>query len=86
VDEEFLLFVGIDWATEAHQVCIVDRKLRVVGERIVDHNRPAIAAFAEWLTEIAEGEAVAVAVAIEIPRGAVVETLASAASRYMPLL
>jgi transposase len=75
VDNEYRLYVGIDWASEAHQVCVLDPARRIVGERSVAHAGDAIAAFAEWLNELAGDDPGRVAVAIEIPRGAVVETL-----------
>jgi transposase len=75
VETEYRLLVGIDWATEAHQVCVVDGEGRVRGERSVEHSGAAIASFLRWLEELAGGDLAQVAVAIEIPRGAMVETL-----------
>jgi transposase len=75
MEEDYRLFVGIDWATEAHQVCVVDRQGRVQAERSVEHSGAAMAAFVDWLSALAGGEPARVAVAIEIPRGAIVETL-----------
>jgi transposase len=69
------LFVGIDWATEAHQVCVIGPGPEIVEERVVEHTGPAIAQFLDWLTRLARGEPEKAAVAIEIPRGAVVESL-----------
>ena len=31
--DDFECFAGIDWATEAHQVCLVDRAGVILGER-----------------------------------------------------
>ena len=70
-----MLFVGVDWAKDSHQVCVVDGESTIEAERVVDHTGPAIAAFADWLYQLAKGEPETVAVAIEIPRGSVVETL-----------
>jgi transposase len=75
MEPEYRIFVGIDWATQAHQVCVLDPERRVVGERSVAHAGDALAAFATWVAELAGGEPEQVAVAIEVPRGAVVETL-----------
>ncbi len=72
---EYRFFVGVDWATEAHQVCVLDEKRKVVAERSVEHSGPGINQFLDWLTKLAEGDPGRVAVAIEIPRGAVVESL-----------
>ncbi len=69
------LLVGIDWATEAHQVCVLTPEGEVVLERTVEHNAPAIYALLEGLLARVGGRAEAVAVGIEVPRGALVETL-----------
>jgi transposase len=71
----FTWFVGVDWATAAHQVCVCDATGAVHAERVVEHTGPALAAFVDWLTTVADGRLAQVAVAIEVPRGAVVETL-----------
>jgi hypothetical protein len=68
-------FVGIDWGSQSHQVCVLDRDRRPIGERSVAHEGGALAACATWLTTLAAGEVHRVAVAIEIPRGAIVELL-----------
>jgi hypothetical protein len=36
-------FVGIDWATEEHAVCLVDDRARVQGERVFRHSRTGLA-------------------------------------------
>jgi len=74
-EEEFRLFVGIDWATEHHQVCAALPDGRVVEERQVAHEATALNELAERLIALGGGTAAAVAVAIEVPHGAVVETL-----------
>src|SRR5215470_19520184 len=68
-------FVGIDWATDAHEVCILTPSRAVITQRKVEHSGPAIASFIDQLARLCEGKAEQVAVAIEIPRGAVVESL-----------
>ena len=75
VENGYRFYIGIDWASEAHQVCVLDAARRIVSERSFAHAGDAVAAFAEWLNELAGDDPGGVAVAIEIPRGAVVETL-----------
>jgi transposase len=75
VDDEYRIYVGIDWATEAHQACVLDCTGRVVAERSFAHTGEALAGFAQWLHEVAGGDPGQAAIAIEVPRGAVVETL-----------
>ena len=73
MEHEFKFFVGIDWATEEHQVYVFDDRRKTVGERVVKHSGTAIAELAEWLAKL--GDPASIAVAIETPRGAVVEML-----------
>ncbi len=68
-------FVGIDWGSEKHQVCVLDRDRRRVGERVVDHDGASLAPLAAWLWTLSAGQPQRVAVAIEVPRGAMVEGL-----------
>jgi len=71
----YRLLAGIDWATQEHQVCVIDPEQRVVAERVVEHTGSGIAEFLDWLSELGGGEPATVAVAIEVPRGALVESL-----------
>jgi len=68
-------FVGIDWGSQQHQVCVLDRDRRRVAERAVDHDGARLARLAEWLWSVSAGQPQRVAVAIEVPRGAMVEGL-----------
>jgi transposase len=69
------MFVGIDWATKSHQVCAIDGRRRVVRELAVEHSGSAIAGLSNLLLELTKSSPERAAVAIEIPRGAVVESL-----------
>src|SRR4029450_2854815 len=68
-------YVGIDWGSQQHQVCVLDRDRHVVGERVVDHEESSLAQLAIWLWALSAGHPQRVAVAIEVPRGAIVEGL-----------
>jgi hypothetical protein len=68
-------FVGIDWGSQQHQVCVLDRDRRRVGERAVDHDGASLARLADWLWTLSVGQPQRVAVALEVPRGAIVEGL-----------
>ena len=74
-DETDGWFVGIDWATQAHQVWVLDGQGQRVAERSVVHAGSALAEFVDWLVDLAGGQADRLSVAIEVPRGAVVEAL-----------
>ena len=67
MSEMFDWYVGIDWASEVHQVCLVDDRGVVRGERAVRHSGEELAALAAWLIEGAASEHIAVA--IELPHG-----------------
>lgn len=71
---EYLYRVGIDWASQQHQVCLVDRQGHRT-EETVPHTSAGLAALAEKLSALSPGAPERVAVAIEVPRGPVVETL-----------
>ena len=68
-------FVGIDWASEAHEVCVLDRDGHIVERRQVTHTVADLQAFVEALLTRAHGDPAAVAIGIEVPRGALVELL-----------
>src|SRR5215211_3251108 len=67
-------FAGVDWGSEKHQVCLLDDAGAVVGERAFRHDAAGLAALCDWLVSVA-GDAAAVAVAIEVPHGPVVDVL-----------
>jgi transposase len=68
-------FVGIDWASQTHEVCIVDRDGQVRGRQHVSHTATALQAFVTELLERAKGDPTRVAIGIEVPHGSVVELL-----------
>jgi transposase len=71
---ELGVFIGVDWGSEAHQVCVLDRERRVLGERRVAHDGTSLAELGDWLASF--GAPDSVGVAIEMPRGAIVDMLA----------
>jgi len=68
-------YAGIDWATEKHDVCVVDRAGRVLGERAFAADAVGLAAMAEWIVGRGGAAPEEIAVSIEVPHGPVVETL-----------
>jgi len=68
-------FVGIDWASETHQVCLVDAGGKIVGERGFPHAGAGLAEMCIWLLVTTRAEPTVIAVAIEVPHGPIVETL-----------
>ena len=49
-------YVGIDWGSQQHQVCVLDRDRHVVGERVVDHDGSSLAQLATWLWAVSAGQ------------------------------
>lgn len=68
-------FVGVDWASEAHQVRVSDAKGRNVGEKTFPHGGAGLADMAAWILVVTQAPADQVHVAIEVPHGPVVESL-----------
>jgi transposase len=68
-------FVGIDWASEVHQVCLVDAAGKITGERRFPHGGVGLAELSVWLLAMTGAEPATIAVAIEVPHGPIVETL-----------
>ena len=73
--EQYRWFVGIDWATESHEICILDAGGRTVGRRTVEHTGAGIAELVGYLQKLAAGEPWGLAVGAETPRGAIIECL-----------
>jgi transposase len=67
--------VGFDWASEHHRACLLDAEGKLVAERDVTHDGAALTEFCSWLLERTGARAEEIAVAIETPRGPVVEML-----------
>ena len=68
-------WVGIDSGWKEHQVCLLDSRGRIKGERSFAHNGAGVVELCAWLLEKTAGTPAQIAVAIEVPHGAVVETL-----------
>lgn len=68
-------FVGVDWASETHQVAVLDARGALIGERAFPHGGAGLGALCDWLLAMTGAPAAMIAVAIEVPHGPVVETL-----------
>jgi transposase len=73
--DEIRWFVGIDWASESHQVGVLDASGQCLGERSVPHGGAGLGELCEWLVAKTDTSSESIAVAIEVPHGPVVETL-----------
>ncbi len=68
-------FVGVDWASETHQVCLVAADGKIIGERAFAHCGAGLAEMCDWLVTTSGAEPPMIAVAIEAPHGPIVEIL-----------
>jgi transposase len=67
------IWVGVDWGHEEHQFCVIDAERKVLLEQRVRHSTEGVRAMVTSLLSF--GSAERIAVAIEAPRGAVVDAL-----------
>ncbi len=74
-ESNYQWYVGIDWGAERYEVCVLDRQAQVVARRSIAHSGTGIAEFVDWLVKLCEGKPERVAISIETPRGAMVESL-----------
>ena len=72
---ELAWFVGVDWGSQTHQACVIDVAGKLLGERAFEHGGQGLSEMADWVVSFAAGAADQVGVAIETPRGPVVESL-----------
>jgi len=69
----YTVYVGIDWATTSHEVCVLSPERAVVATRRVAHTAAGLDELVALLATF--GSATAVAIGIEMPRGALIEAL-----------
>lgn len=75
MEQVFHFFGGIDWGSEKHRICLMDCDGKVVGERWTQHSSAGLTELIAWLRESLGSPPATVAMAIEVPRGAIVEAL-----------
>lgn len=75
MEDEFDLFLGVDWGGEHHAMVLVDSSAKVLLEKMIDHRVEALQEAIAEVIELAGGRGERIAVAIEVPHGAVVDTL-----------
>src|SRR5499427_7906354 len=74
VEETIAWFAGVDWGSAKHQACLLGAQGGIVGEREFPHSGKGLSELADWILSMA-GIASAVAVAVEVPHGPVVDVL-----------
>src|SRR6516162_2249856 len=74
VEETVAWFAGVDWGSAKHQACLLGAQGGIVGEREFPHSGKGLSELADWILSMT-GIASAVAVAVEVPHGPVVDVL-----------
>ena len=75
MNSAFQFFAGIDWGSDKHRVCLISHDGQILAERWIEHSGDSLAELAAWLRQHTSDSPSLLAAAIEIPRGAIVETL-----------
>jgi transposase len=68
-------FAGVDWASQKHDVWLADASGKRLGKRTFAHSGEGLAQLCDWLVATSGGKPEGILVAIEVPHGAVIETL-----------
>lgn len=74
-DSSYSIYVGVDWADAAHRVIVLNAARELLQDWVVPHTGADLTAFAARLTALADGDPSRVAVALEVPRGPIVDAL-----------
>jgi transposase len=74
MSDQFAWFVGIDWGSETHVLCLLDAAGELCGTRSVAHTAEAVHEAIQWVLQQTAAAPAAIALGIETPRGALVDT------------
>jgi transposase len=77
------MFVGLDWASAEHAVCVLDERGQVRARLTAEHSAAGLAALVTQLRRF--GEPVTLPIAIERPTGLLVDTLVDAGFPVFPV-
>jgi transposase len=75
LETTYRIFAGIDWASEEHTMSILDANRKEIENKAHRHSGTGLSQLADRLYTLSNGDPSSVAVGIETPHGAVVETL-----------
>lgn len=75
MSEAFEWLVGVDWGSDAHELCLLDAHGQIRGRRTVAHTAAAVHDAVQWIREQTGAAPAVMAVGIETPRGVLVDTL-----------
>jgi transposase len=77
------MFIGLDWASTEHAVCVLDERGQVRAQLTVEHSATGLATLLTQLRRV--GEPAALPIAIERPTGLLVDTLVDAGFPVYPV-
>ena len=72
-----LFFVGVDWGSQSHFVCVTDRDGSILGESSFKHSGEGLWSMGEWIIKLTGSIPENIVIGIEVTRGPVVESLAA---------
>ena len=76
-------FVGLDWASTAHAVCVIDEQGHIQWQGTVPHSAAGLADLVDRLRRVGAPETLRIA--IERPSGVVIDTLVEAGFPVVPI-
>ena len=68
-------FVGIDWGSAFHQVCVHSSEGELLGEKEFPHSGEGLSQMVDWILARADCDPAQISVSIEVPHGAIVDTM-----------
>lgn len=69
-------FVGVDWATQEHEICVIDAQGKEIGKSSFAHSGDGLERLCSWIAKVTnDAAAEQVTVAIEVNRGPVIAAL-----------
>ncbi len=80
---EALFFVGVDWASTVHAVCVMDAAGKILSQFTIEHSADGIAMLVRRLAKLADPADVPVA--MERPNGRLVDLLLEAGHPVVPV-
>lgn len=79
------IFVGIDWGSRKHQVCVLGNDGARLRDGTVTHGEAGLRQLLDWLRQLGGQDLSCIAVAIETPHGAIVDALVEAGAQVYHL-
>ena len=64
MSNEFQWFLGIDWGSEKHRLCLMECGGKILEQKWVEHSGSALAELVDWLRRLTSGVPGQAAVAI----------------------